>query len=137
MTTKLLIVADLGHWKAYRLEESEQFSRPRIQLLEEWTTNVIQHLSEVVTDQAGQFRKGSFPAGPSDRSDGEEHNLGLERRKRALKTLAARISELVRRENVESWYFTAGKEITFERYNLIRTITNDTTSCFRITQEIN
>ena len=84
MTTKLVVVADLGHFKAYRLEESPDFSRPRIKLLEDWETNVSKHLSEEVTDQAGQFRKGSAPAGPTDRSDGEEHNLDLERRRRAV-----------------------------------------------------
>ena len=111
MTKKLLVVADLGHLKAYRLEESERFSKPRLQLLEQWQTNVPNHLSQEVTDQAGQYRKGSVAGGPSDLSDGEEHNLDLERRRRALKSLAGHISELLGREDVESCYFAAGSEI--------------------------
>jgi len=111
MTKRLLVLADLGRMKAYRLEEGEQFSKPRLRLLEEWETNITHHLSEDVTDQAGRFRKGSVPAGPSNLSDGEEHNLGLERRKRALKTLAEHISELAGREDFAGLYFAAGREI--------------------------
>jgi len=112
MTTKLVVVADLGHFKAYRLEESPDFSRPRIKLLEDWETNVSKHLSEEVTDQAGQFRKGSAPAGPTDRSDGEEHNLDLERRRRAVKKLAKRMDELFAPDQVEAGYLAASSEIS-------------------------
>src|SRR5213080_2124924 len=104
MSKKLLVTADLGHLKVFRLEEDgEQLSKPRATLLEEEITRVRNHLSEEVTDRAGQFRKGSFPAGPTDRSDGEEHNLSLERRRRALKTLARDISSLVGREGIQAW----------------------------------
>src|SRR6266550_3857218 len=111
MTAKLLVTADLGHLKVYRIEEDAQFSAPRTRLIEERMTEASLHLSEAVTDQAGQFRKGSFPAGPTERSDGEPHNLALERRRRALKTLAREISSLVRGEGVQAWYLAAPKEI--------------------------
>ena len=112
MSKKLLVTADLGHLKVFRLEEDgEQLSKPRATLLEEEITGVRNHLSEEVTDRAGQFRKGSFPAGPTDRSDGEEHNLSLERRRRALKGIAKHISDSVQREGVEKWYLAAQKEI--------------------------
>jgi len=111
MTKKLLVVADLGHFKAYRLEESAALRTPRLRLLEDWETNVSDHLSEEVTDQAGQYRKGSVAAGPSDFSDGEEHHLETERRRRAVKKLAKRMDELLDREGAEECYFAAGSEI--------------------------
>src|SRR3954452_20286921 len=78
MNKKLLVVADLGHFKAYKLEQNESFSQPRLQLLEEWDTDVPRHLSEELSDQAGQFRKdhraGNLNGGPSNLSDGEQHN---------------------------------------------------------------
>ncbi len=58
MQRKLLVVADLGRLKAYRLEDSRQFSRPSLQLVEDWGTAATRHFSEEVSDQAGQFRKG-------------------------------------------------------------------------------
>src|SRR5437762_9399988 len=111
MTRKLLVTADLGQLKAYQIEEDEQFSKPRVKFIEQRSTAVTRHLSDEVTDQAGQFRKGSFPSGPSDRSDGEPHNLQLERRRRALRTVAEDISELVRGEQVQNWHLAAGKDI--------------------------
>ena len=111
MNTKLLVVADLGHLKAFRWEEDELFSKPRLQLIEEVETSAASRLQEEVTDQAGRYRKGSVPAGPSHLSDGEENNLELERRRKALKRLAETISNLVKNDRFESCYFAAGRDI--------------------------
>ncbi len=110
---KLVFVADLGRLKAFRLEESPRFSHPRMKLVEDWETNVTQHLSEELTDQAGQFRKGPKSAeGPGALSDGEQHNLDLERRRRAVRTLAQRINTLVEREDgVDACYLAADSRI--------------------------
>ena len=97
MTKKILLVADLGHFKAYRFEESRQFSRPRLALFHEWQSSEVNHLVDEVTDRAGQFRKGSFPTGPSETSDGETHNLFLERRRKSLRAVAKLIDKIVQR----------------------------------------
>jgi hypothetical protein len=110
MTKKLLVVTDLGRFKAYRLEENRRFSHPRLELLEDWETNVNQHLSEELSDQAGRFRKGHSD-GDARLSDGEPHNIDLERRRRAVKTLAKRISELLNEQHLDSCYLAAGSEI--------------------------
>lgn len=116
MNTKLLVIADLGHFKAYKVEESQNFSQPRLRLLEEWETNVPRHLSEELSDQAGQFRKdhkGATNGGASNLSDGEQHNIDLERRRRAVKTVAHRMCEMLSRKetDVDGCYFAAGPEI--------------------------
>ena len=111
MTKKILITADLGHLKIYRLQEDPKLRRPRVRSIQTEESDVTRHLSEVVTDRADQFRKGSFPVGPNDRSDSEPHNLALERRRRALKTLAKDIGRLITRERVRDWFLAAGKEI--------------------------
>src|SRR2546423_9264616 len=113
MKKKLLVLADLGHFKAYRLEQENTFSTPRLQLLEEWETDVPRHVSQQLSDQAGQFRKGTTPGGPSNLSDGEEHNFDLERRRRALKTVTTHLRDLLNREDdgVDGCYFAAGSEI--------------------------
>ena len=113
MKKKLLVLADLGHFKAYQLEQDNSYSTPRLQLLEEWETQVPKHLSEELTDQAGQYRKGSVPGGASNLSDGEQHNIDLERRRRALKTVTAHMRELLRKDepDLDGCYFAAGPEI--------------------------
>ena len=108
MKRTLLVLMDSGHFKAYRMEENPRFSTPRLELLEEWDTAVTQRIS----DQAGQFAKGSLSfSAINDMADGERHNLELELRRRALKEMAARLSELLEREPVDGCYLAAGKEI--------------------------
>lgn len=108
---KLLVVADLGRLRAFRLEQ-DPLRSPRAKLVEEWNTNVTQHLREEVTDQAGQLRKGVVSAeGPSALSDGEQHNLDLERRRRAAKAIAGHVDELLNREDVDGCYLAADARI--------------------------
>src|SRR3954469_1412737 len=111
MTKTILVTADLGHLKAFRLKHDQQPGRPKMEVIQTETTQATRHLSDLVTDQAGQFRKGSFPAGPSERSDGEPHNLALERRRRALKALARDINRLITQERPDEWFLAAGPEI--------------------------
>lgn len=113
MTRKLLVVTDLGRFKAFVFEDSDEFSHPRVELIEEWETQVNERISDQVTDQAGQFSKGGLSfAAVSDMSNGEQHNLGLEQRRRAVKKVANRIHELIRdRKDLNGFYLAAGKEI--------------------------
>ena len=112
MNEKLVVVLDLGRLRAYRLKQGREFSEPGLELIEDWQTEVRRHLSEEVTDEAGRFRKGTaHTEGPSALSDGEQHNLDLERRRRALKTLAARVDTLLDREQPAEVYLAADKRI--------------------------
>lgn len=112
MKERMLVVADLGRLKAYRLQEGRQFSHPRLELVEDSETGITHHLSEELTDQAGRFRRSlAHNEGQSALSDGEQHNIDLERRRRAVKTLAQRINELLDREHTEEFYLAADKRI--------------------------
>ncbi len=112
MKRTLLIVADLGRLKAYRLQEGRQFSHPRLELLDDSETGVTHHLSQDLTDQAGQFRKNPGASeGASALSDGEQHNIDLERRRRAVKVLAQRLNLLLEREQADVCYLAADSRI--------------------------
>lgn len=107
-----MVVTDLGRFKAYRLQEDKNFSTPRLELIEDWETNVNHHLREDVTDQAGNYRKGtSNGEGATAMSDGEQHNIDLERRRRALKVVTKRLVELLGSEDVEGCYLAADNQI--------------------------
>jgi hypothetical protein len=112
MTKKLLVAMDSGRFKAFRVEYSRHFSHPRLCPLEDWDTDVNKRISEQVTDQRGQFSKGarSFAA-VNDMADGERHNLDLEMRRRAVKSMADRIDELLKKEDVDGCFVAARKEI--------------------------
>lgn len=106
---KLVVLADLGRLKAYRLESGSAIDRPSWRLVEDRQTEVTHHLREDVTDAAGRYRKE--PAVVGALSDGEQHNLDLERRQRALKALAQNITELIHREQVDGCYLAADARI--------------------------
>jgi hypothetical protein len=108
--SKLVVVADSGRLKAYRLDDRPEFSRPRLTLVQERVTEVTHHLSEDLTDQFGRFAKVPTTA-VGAHSDGEEHNLELERRHRAIKTLGTWLGELIEQEQPEVCYFAADSRI--------------------------
>ncbi len=110
---KLVVLADLGRFKAFRMEDSRRFSNPRLELVEDWQTDVTQHLSDELSDQAGQYRRGvpSRAEGATAMSEGERHNIDLERRRRALKALARRIGEVINEEKVDACFLAADKQI--------------------------
>ena len=108
-STKLVIVADLGHLKAYRLEERPEFKRPHLELIQAMETVETHHLREDVTHQAGQFRKE--PAVTGKVSDAKEPNLNLERRNRTVRMLAETITTLIAQEHVPNCYLAADPRI--------------------------
>jgi hypothetical protein len=112
MNTALVILLDLGRFKAFRLEKSPLFSTPRLTQLEDRETAVERRLSEELSDQAGQFGKGarSFAA-VNDMANGERHNIDLEFRRRAIKDFARFATDLSRREQTDAVYLAAASEI--------------------------
>lgn len=120
MTRKLVVLMDAGRFKAYRWEDSDQFSQPRLVLLEDWETEVNDRMSEALTDQAGAFQKGgrSFSAA-NDMSNGERHNIDLERRRRALRRMADRVAELLEDPGLQGCYLAAPREINNSVMNSI------------------
>jgi hypothetical protein len=108
MKKKLVITADLGRMRTYQVEEETGQRRPRLRLIEDRITPVTYHVTEIVTDNIGRYRKEPSVIGAQ--SDGEEHNLELQRRRQALRGLAEAVAELVDNE-VEEWHFAADARI--------------------------
>jgi hypothetical protein len=107
--TTIIVVADLGHMRAYRLSHDGQKQMPQLEPLTDRYSDVAHHLSDDMVVQPGKFTRGS--AGTGGGSDGQEHNLSLERRHRALKQLAKNIATLLKREKAEAWYLAADDQI--------------------------
>jgi hypothetical protein len=113
MNNKLLVVTDLGSFKAYQMEDDGISSSPRLELINEFHTREAgEKILNKVTDLAGRY--GS----PTDRNWGttwgEKHNLELEFKKRAIRQLADRLNHLLENKEVETCYFAASKEISHQ-----------------------
>jgi hypothetical protein len=115
---KLVVLTDLGTFKAYRLEEDRVSSRPQLQAVDAFENlKADDRIGRwQVSDEAGQFKTGGQHAhlATQDGADGERHNIWLENERRSVKEIAARISELLGNGEFESCYLAASNEINRE-----------------------
>jgi hypothetical protein len=113
---KLVVVADLGTFKAFRLEQDRTNSNPRLKVVDTYENAQGDHrISRGLSDQAGQFKTGGQPStGNTDSGTGERHNICLENDRRSVKRIAEKMSELLADGEFESCYFAASNEINRE-----------------------
>ena len=106
---KLLIVADLGLLKAYKLDYTPNHT-PRLEhleevILEEAHSRVI----DKVTDMAGRH------VSPTQKNWGaplaDDHNLKLEFKRRLIRHIANHIERLIERSGCDDCWLAAHKEI--------------------------
>lgn len=113
MNNKLVVVTDLGLFKAYKLEANSVHSTPRLELIEEF--NLVEahgKITDKVTDFAGRYHAPGM--GKWATPWGERHNLQLEQKRRLVKQVAQALTDLLRREGAEGCYLAAGKEINHQ-----------------------
>jgi len=112
MKNTLVVVADLGLLKAFRLERTPSKNTPRLELLQEFA-NAEAHdkLTDKVSDSGGRNR---VAGNGSATSSGERHNIQLELRKRFVRQLAESLNELLQDKAVEQCFFAASKEINHQ-----------------------
>jgi protein required for attachment to host cells len=115
MKNTLVVVADLGCLKAYRLENGVT-QTPRLELVEQFDNpDAHSRLVERVTDLSGRFTRGAAkPDNGNVMSDGERHNIELEQRKRLVRQLARRLNSLARDQEVERCLLAASREINHQ-----------------------
>ena len=107
--TSLVIVADRGSLKAYRVNETPNRG-PSLDLVQAFnTTDAHGRLLDKVTDQAGRFsaRDG---AGLQHGASIGETKLENETDRRIYKQLADQIAKVVKSDGVEGWSFAAPAE---------------------------
>ena len=116
MKKTLVVVTDLGGFKAYRLENHQPRQTPRLELVEEFeNTDAHGRLVEKVTDMSGRFpRSTGMSNAKGAMSDGERHNIELESRKRMVRQLAQRLNALARGKEIERCLLAASREINHQ-----------------------
>lgn len=109
--SKVIIVVDLGHFKAYRVTKEPLAKSARAELIESYDSlSARVKLSDKLSDAAGRFRLSGGKNGKAA-GYGEAHNLETEEEKRLVRQIAEDINELLSREKCEKWYLAAGKHI--------------------------
>jgi hypothetical protein len=108
MKNIIVVVTDLGSFKAYKLDLTPVKKTPRLELLEEFVTTAAHgRLLDKVSDRAGRHRS------PTSRRAvpwGEPHKIELEKRRRLIKLLASRLNALLG-NGFDECHLAASKEI--------------------------
>ena len=113
MNNKLVVVADLGSFKAYKLEANNPRSTPRLELIEEFNlSDAHGKMLDRITDLAGRYHAPMM--GKWATPWGERHNIELERKRRLVKQLAHSLIALLHRDGSDSCYLAASKEISHQ-----------------------
>lgn len=110
MKETLVIVADLGHLKAFRIREGELERKARLEpVAEHFQPGAHERTMDINTDSAGRFPKGAR-RGMGSNSDGERHNTVLEKKKRLVRELAQQVNRLAA-DGVDRCYIAVSREI--------------------------
>jgi hypothetical protein len=105
MSSKLIIVADLQHFKLFNVKK-DPLERESLELLgSSDSLDFHQRLGEKVSDRKGNFQS-DFGSG-----SGENHNLALEEERKRIEEIAHNISTLLQEHPHKSWCFAAPKAI--------------------------
>ena len=117
---KLIVIADLGSLKAYRVIRNENDPSPVFELAADTAfADAHQRVLDRVTDQAGRFPSGGQCREGGGMSYGERHNEAEEVRKAQLRKLAGEINALARTEQCRTIYLAAPKTINNRLLDLL------------------
>jgi len=106
MTDKMIVLADLGRVKAFRVTYDMMTSKPQLEQIYDCEfLEAHGRFAERVSDQAGRFAVNGSPGA----STSENHSLRVETDRRLVRMVAEKISELVQGE--QYWFLAAGPEI--------------------------
>jgi len=109
--TSLIIVADRGSLKAYRVNETPTRG-PSLRLIQAFDlTDAHGKLVDKVTDLAGRFPVSDGAGGRHANSIAERTQLETETDRRIHKQLADQIVKIIDRSGKEGWSFAAPAEI--------------------------
>jgi len=112
MKNIVIVVTDLGNFKAYKLEKTN-LNTPRLKLMHEaLPVNGHGKIVDKVTDQAGRYHNGMH--GKWTTPWGEPHNIELEDRKRRVRYVAHELDAILRNDEVDGCWLAASKEINHQ-----------------------
>ena len=108
MKNTFIVLADLGHLRAFQPEPAEhgvgrEYDLKEIKLAP--LTHIPSSIGDQVTDQAGRFAAAGSPGSPRGcgMSHGEAHNMRTEDERRLIRKLASRIDAIIANRSPSRW----------------------------------
>lgn len=105
----VIVVADLGHFKAYGIKKKPMES-PKIELMKSYDA-IEAHgkLGDRLSDEAGRF--GVLGGKNGIKGYGEPHNIELELKKRLIRQISDNICDLIKKGKYKKWHLAASGTI--------------------------
>jgi hypothetical protein len=114
MKEKIVIIADMGHLRAFRFSSDPDEEPLRIHAREievEPLPDYPQPIHDLVSDQAGRFPRGENKGTMAGMERGEAHSLEQERERRLIQGLAERINRILVEAERPKWNLAAPRSI--------------------------
>jgi hypothetical protein len=108
---EIIVVTDLGHFKAYGVSKNP-YESPRLELLESLDIpDAHGKFMDKFTDAEGRFEERSRGTTVIATGTGEPHNVELEIKKKVIKRIANNINTLIAKDGCSRWYLAAAEKI--------------------------
>jgi len=112
MKNRVIVVANLGAFKAYKVEQDGNTTPRLLEFPVDDVPNEHAKRSNTLTVMEGKSASSpSNPATNATGSDGEQHNMELEKRRRAIRKIAENIRKLLSEDTARTCSLAAPKEI--------------------------
>ncbi len=113
MKRTMIVVADLGTFKSFSLEEDSTTRTPRLTPIttEDFPEALGKRRNTLTVMEGRSAKNHSNPSSNASTSDGEQHNMELEKRRRSIKKLASNIDRLLSPDKEARCFLAAPKEI--------------------------
>lgn len=106
---KIVIIADLGHFKAYNYQTTPK-KTGNLKLIDSYeTVEAHTRLSDRVTDSAGSFGEAGSSGWTKGKS--EAHTLEQETERRIINNIVESIKFVLTSSRCKSWYLAASQKI--------------------------
>jgi protein required for attachment to host cells len=105
MKRTLVIVTDLGNFRAFEWDGDNFHSTPRLELVDDFETIDARH------KRGNTLTVHEQRAVLGNPSDGEQHNMQLEKRRRLVRQMAERVTDLLRPKDIDRCFLAAPAEI--------------------------
>src|ERR1043166_2490644 len=113
MKKTLAITADLGNFNVYLWEDQPFHRSPRLELINafEFTEAHAKRANTLTVLEKKSPQKAPSPHTSSVGSDGEQHRMQLEKRRRLVREQACRIADLLKDPDVDRCFLAVSREI--------------------------
>jgi len=113
MKRTILIIADLGNFDVYQCDDDPLHSGVQLELINAFETMDARgkRANTLTPMEKRSARQANNPRLDATGSDGEQHNMQLEKQKRLIRQMACRIADHLKDDEVERCFLAIPQEI--------------------------